>query len=166
VTRGLRRLTQTVLLIVWGSGAAWLVLHHWCQRTSEFGPEPSAAEPWALRVHGVAATATVALLGLLYGLHVRPGWRARRRRGSGGALFATGVALALSGDLLYYLANEDVRAAVAAAHWSVGLAALPLFVTHRGRRGHANNGRRHPELVSGSTEPQEPPPLCQPHRGS
>ncbi len=166
MTRGLRRLAQTVLLSVWASGAAWLVLHHWGQRAGDFGPEPSPAEPWALRVHGVAASATVALLGLLYGLHVRPGWRARRRRWSGGALFGTGVALALSGDLLYYLADEDARAAVALAHWTVGLAALPLFLAHRWRRGRTVSRQRHPELVSGSTEPKEPPPLSQPRRGS
>ncbi|MBY9062862.1 hypothetical protein K7957_07955 [Sphingomonas yunnanensis] len=168
--RGLRRLAQAVLALVWASGAAWLVLHHWAQREGAFGPEPSQAEPWALRVHGVAATATVALLGLLYGVHVAPGWRARRRRWSGGALFASGVALALSGDLLYYLADEDSRAAVALAHWVVGLAALPLFVAHRWRRGHTSpvsySRRRHAELVSGSTAPHEPPPLGQPHRGS
>ena len=170
MTRALRRLAQTVLGLVWASGAAWLVLHHWGQHAGAFGPEPSAGEPWALRVHGVAASATVALLGLLYGLHVRPGWRARRRRRSGGALFATGVALALSGDLLYYLAEEDARAAVALAHWAVGLAALPLFVAHRWRRGRTSSvsypRRRHPELVSGSTAPHEPPPLGQPHCGS
>jgi hypothetical protein len=142
VTRGLRRVVLAVLATVWTSGAAWLLLHHCGQRAGDFGPEPSPAEPWALRLHGVAATATVALLGLLYGLHVAPGWRARRRRWSGGAVFAAGVALALSGDLLYYLADEDARAAMALAHWAVGLATLPLFLAHRWRRIASRAGAR------------------------
>ncbi|MGK6324866.1 hypothetical protein ACMGDM_17520 [Sphingomonas sp. DT-51] len=130
-----RRWTQAVLAAVWASGAAWWLLHHFFQRNGAFGPEPSAAEPWALRLHGLAAMATVALLGWLGGVHVAPGWRARRRRRSGGALFGAGVLLSLSGYLLYYVADEDARAAVALAHWVVGLAALPLFLAHRWWRG-------------------------------
>ena len=49
---------QVMLLIIsgillWLSGAAWLLLHYYGQVAGEFGPETNPLEPWFLRVHGL-----------------------------------------------------------------------------------------------------------------
>lgn len=120
-----------VLAALWTTGALWLAFHYLMQGQGEFGPEPSPLEPWWLKLHGAAAFAALWLFGLLWGAHVVNGWRARRRRWSGGALFVTALVLIATGYLLYYAGDETLRGATSIAHWALGLAAPVLFLIHR-----------------------------------
>ena len=128
---GRRRLLYAVAAALWASGALWLVAHYFWAGQSEYGPATSPAEPWALRLHGLFAMAALAFLGLLWAVHVVRGWTAGRRRWSGGLLFALSLVLVLTGYLLYYVGDDDLRGWASLAHWSLGLAALPAFLLHR-----------------------------------
>jgi hypothetical protein len=141
-----RRAIYVVMAALWASGALWLVFHYFLQGQGEFGPEPSPLEPWWLKLHGAAAFAALWLFGLLWGVHVVNGWKARRRRWSGGALFGSALALIASGYLLYYAGGETLRAATSITHWALGLAAPALFLIHRyfareAKRPNANGDR-------------------------
>ncbi|MEO7062976.1 MAG: hypothetical protein ABI082_04275 [Dokdonella sp.] len=126
-------LVHVVLGTVWISGVGWLVFHYFLRQASEFGELPHPLETWWLRLHGAAAFATLWLLGMLWVIHLVPGWRARRR--SSGIVLAGMLALlSVSGYLLYYAGGDDARAAIALVHWVVG-AALPLFLLPHVLRG-------------------------------
>lgn len=126
-----RRLLYAVLATLWASGGLWLVAHYFWIGQGEYGPAISPAEPWALRLHGAAAIATTAFLGLLWAVHVVRGWIARRRRWTGGTLVGAAAVLVVTGYLLYYVGDDDWRAWVSLVHWIIGLAALPAFLLHR-----------------------------------
>ncbi len=115
---------------LWTSGVLWLLFHYFMTRDTEFGPAPSALEPWWLAIHAGFGFATVWMMGLLWGVHIVGGWRMWRHRVSGSTLLAFLVWLVVSGYLLYYLGGDETRAVVSLAHWIIGLA-LPLpFVMH------------------------------------
>ena len=147
MTPARRRWVCLVAALLWASGAGWLVAHHWLVRPGDYGPVPSPVEPWALRLHGGCGYAAVALLGLLWGVHIGPRWRMRRARLSGALLVSVTLVLTGSGWLLYYVADDDWRAGIAQLHWLLGLAGLPVFLAHRlTARGRARRGRAAPNL--------------------
>jgi hypothetical protein len=125
----------------WGlllSGIAWLALHYVLAGGDGL---PSPLEPWAMRVHGMAAIVAIFALGALSESHVPHGWRlsARHRwagqRGTGIALCGLGAMLVATGYLLYYFAPDSIRPAVGWVHSLVGLAAAGILVQHwRARR--------------------------------
>jgi hypothetical protein len=101
--------------------------------------------PWALpggaRVYVAALHATGCLLGLfmlgaLWTVHMRSGWRRHLQRGSGAALVLALVALVLSAIGVYYLGDEAWAMAAAVIHIVVGLLAVGVLVWHgvAGRR--------------------------------
>jgi hypothetical protein len=61
------------------------------------------------------------------------GWAAGRRRWSGGIMVALVATLTLTGYLLYYLGDDDLRPVATYAHWMIGLGAPLLFILHRMR---------------------------------
>ncbi len=119
------------------SGLAWLLLDQWVRVAGEFGPEPHPAERIALIVHGIAAYSLLIVVGSLLPVHVQPGWRIGRNRGSGLFLGAVLVLLAATALGLYYLGDEIARHWTSIAHWTVGLALVPLLIFHAlaGQRG-------------------------------
>ncbi len=128
----LRRLSVYAVAVgLWLSGAVWLIAHYWLVKQGEYGPQISPIEPWTLDTHGGFAMLAIWALGLLWGIHVLAGWGARRGRWSGGILLGAMAVLMLSGYLLYYMADEDLRGWTSLIHWALGLATLPLFVWHR-----------------------------------
>lgn len=134
--RWARRGVYAVSALCFGSGAAWLWLHHFVTVDGAFGPETSPLEHPMLVVHGIAAMAMTWLFGVLWLAHVRRAWHARRNRRSGGAMVAFLSALCLSGLGLYYLGDEQLRAWTSTAHWLVGFVAATALPIHiwRGRR--------------------------------
>ncbi len=128
---GRRRLLYAVAAALWASGALWIVAHYFWVKQAEYGPETSPAEPWALRVHGLFAMAALSFLGLLWAVHVVRGWTARRGRWSGGFLFGLALILVVTGYLLYYVGDDQMRGWASLFHWVLGLIALPAFLLHR-----------------------------------
>jgi len=129
--------TGIVLLL---SGAAWLLLHYFLRPMSAFGEGVNPLEPWAMKLHGAAAMATLFLVGSLLHLHVRRALRAGRNTLTGWAMIATLSMLTLTGYGLYYVAGESDRAVWSLLHWSVGFVVAVLFVVHVlvGRRSVSN----------------------------
>jgi hypothetical protein len=115
---------------VWLTGALWLLFHYVIVHRNPFG---SSSEPWWLTLHGGFAFATIWMFGLLWGVHVPARWPGGRRRVSGALLVGSLGSLLITGYLLYYVGDEELRAVTSIAHWAVGLA-LPIgFLTHRQR---------------------------------
>jgi hypothetical protein len=132
------------------TGLAWLVGHDLWLRPTAFGAEPRPFVAWLLRAHGAIAWFTTAVGGAVWQVHVRPAWRAARRRArarerragasaawrharartaSGVALAAALATLLVSGVGLQY-APEEAHAALSAAHWATGLALAAGLLWH------------------------------------
>jgi hypothetical protein len=127
---------------LWLSGALWLLCHYLLARPAEFGPTTDPLEAWWLTAHGAFAFIAIFTFGLLWGIHVAPGWKTERRRPSGAAAVAAVVWLMLTGYLMYYLAGEQPRFVAATLHWTVGLATPLLFVYHGLRARVVPRGRQ------------------------
>ena len=125
-----RRSTYVILACTGFTGVLWLVTHYFFTHQGEFGVEPSAIEPWWLRLHGAAAFFSLWLAGLIWAVHARQGIARTKRRPSGLLLIGSFVVLALSGYLLYYSTGEVARDVVRLLHWSLGLAAAVPFLLH------------------------------------
>ena len=133
--------TATALL---ATGAAWLAVH----TTRAADALPSPAEPWLMRVHGLAAFLALFVLGALAASHVPRGWRLAERRGwpsqrrTGVVLCGLGAAVVLTGYLLYYFAPDNVRPALGWAHAGLGVAMALLVVAHRRGTAHDRHHAR------------------------
>lgn len=117
-------------LLLWLSGAAWLVLHYYGQVEGEFGFETNPLEPWCLRVHGLALIPTLLGFGGLFVVHMPKGWKNRYQRNLGIALSAVFASLIVTGYMLYYVGNENIREWASFLHWALGLGIPVLFVWH------------------------------------
>ncbi len=129
--RGLRLGLYLVGMGLWLSGALWLLCHYFGQSRGEFGMGPHPLEPWLLKLHGACAFGVIWVLGLLWGVHIAPGWAAGERRRSGAVMLGLALWLVLSGYLLYYVGQERLRAITGLLHWSVGLMIPVFLLAHR-----------------------------------
>ena len=146
-----RRTVYALGLLLLGSGAAWLVLHHFVRVEGAFGPEHHPLEAWLMRLHGLLALPALIGLGALLPAHVWPAWRPRLRRTSGLSLLVACAGLALGGWALYYVADDAMRAWVSISHWGLGLALPALLLAHivgarRERRTQERAAQRPPGL--------------------
>jgi hypothetical protein len=121
----------TISLGLWGTGAVWLLLHYFFKQEGSFGPNPHPLEFWSIAAHGAFGFASLWLIGLMWSVHIPAGWRSLRRRWSGSLMFGAAAFLILSGYLLYYFGDADLRPVLSALHWAVGLACPALFLLHR-----------------------------------
>ncbi|MBV8030290.1 MAG: DUF4405 domain-containing protein [Betaproteobacteria bacterium] len=116
------------LYIAWAvllaTGIAWLAT------------DAAAIRGFALKVHGAATMAVLALAGAAVALHTLRAWQEGKNRTSGYGIAALVVALAASGWGLYYLGDDSARSLTSTAHWIVGLASPLVFAAHAwlGRR--------------------------------
>lgn len=127
---------------LWLSGGAWLLLHYFGQIESEFGPETNPLEPWMLRLHGAALIPALLGFGALFVVHIPKGWKNRRQRLIGIGLTTLVALLILSGYLLYYAWDDDLRGLVSLIHWAVGLGVPIIFIWHYVSRTEAQRKRR------------------------
>jgi uncharacterized membrane protein len=107
------------------SGLAWAVLHYLPRR---IGIDEQLARGDAaalMKLHGAAAMIALLLLGAMRVRHIVHGWKLARNRWTGVSLGLTAAVLIVTGYLLYYLGDEDLRAYASWIHLAVG-AALPL----------------------------------------
>jgi hypothetical protein len=145
MTRGQPRLVrwQWIALLAVGTvllatGAAWLALHYTLGAGT--GELPHPAEPWLMRLHGLAAFAALFMLGVLAGAHIPQGWhhgnrhRRSRQRGTGVAVCTLAALTVGTGYLLYYFAPDTLRPALGWLHAGAGAAMAGLAAFHRRRK--------------------------------
>ena len=116
---------------LWLSGGLWLLFHYFLGSQDDFVRRPHGLEQWWLTLHGAFAFGAIWVFGLLWSVHVGPGWARGERRRSGALMVGLFLGLVLSGYLLYYLGHERFRAVTSLFHWSLGLLLPIAFILHR-----------------------------------
>jgi cytochrome b561 len=112
------------------TGLAWLVLRYFMRPVGEFGETVNPLEPWAMKLHGLAAMAALFFVGSMLHLHIRRAVKAGRNLVTGWSMVGTLAFLVVTGYGLYYLAGDADRPVWSALHWVVGIAVAVLFVLH------------------------------------
>jgi len=137
-------------LLVWGcvallaTGVAWLLGHDvWLQQTP-FGPQPHPLVAWLLRAHGALAWLVTLVGGVVWQVHVRPAWRAVRRRRRrvhnavrqgrartvSGVLLVAALAVLLGSAIGLQYAPEAAHAGLSVTHWTLGIALAAALLWH------------------------------------
>ena len=129
----LRIAVYAVGVLLWLTGAVWLVLHHALPQATPFGPLPNAWEAPLMRTHGLIAMCGVFLIGWVTAAHVTTRWTSARNRRSGLALGGTTLLLVFSGYALYYSTGAPHDAA-ALVHEVVGALSAAAAFAHWWRR--------------------------------
>ena len=117
-------------VLLWLSGAAWLLLHYYGQVQGEFGTETNPLEPWFLRLHGLVLIPALLGFGGLFIVHIPKGWKDISQRVAGVSLTVIFSILILSGYMLYYVGDEGVRDWTSIIHWAIGLGSPVIFIWH------------------------------------
>lgn len=96
----------------------------------------SSARVLMAALHAAGGFAMMLMLGALWSVHMRAGWRRRSQRVSGAVVATILLVLAVTAVLIYYLGDETLGAATALIHLAIGHALVVSFVWHwvRGRR--------------------------------
>ena len=91
---------------------------------------PNSARVITAALHAAGAFTLMLLIGALWSIHMRSGWRRNRQRGSGVVLGAMLMVLTISAVAVYYLGDELAGAVAAFIHLGVGLALVVPFIWH------------------------------------
>jgi hypothetical protein len=110
------------------TGAAWLVADQ--LKDSPEGELWQRVSSSMLMVHGGVAMVALLLLGALFPLHIRLGWRSGRNRLTGPAMVAFNAVLIVTAFGLYYSGSDAVRPWMSDVHIALGFALPALFVGH------------------------------------
>ena len=136
-------------LVLLATGVAWLVGHDlWLQQTP-FGPQPHPMVSWLLRAHGAIAWLVTVVGGVVWQVHVRPAWRAVRRRRThrrragtlrpirhgrartvSGALGVLALAVLLGSAIGLQYAPEEAHAWLSVTHWGLGIVLATALAWH------------------------------------
>lgn len=134
---------------------------------------PGAGRVPTAALHAAGSFALLLLIGALWSVHMRSGWRRRRQRASGLVLGLMLLLLAASAVAVYYLGDETLGAVCAFLHLGTGLALAVPFGWHwvHGRRvrrlaqlhaaGHRSPTPRH--HGPGPHRPRQHPPRVEIH---
>ena len=97
---------------------------------------PGAGRILTAALHAGAGFIAAMLMGALWSVHMRAGWRRRRQRVSGALCGALLLVLALSAVGVYYLGEEISGTVAATTHLAAGVLLVLPFGWHwwRGRR--------------------------------
>jgi hypothetical protein len=92
-------------------------------------------------IHATVSFVVLGMIGALWSVHMRSGWRRKRNLHTGLVLLGTMLLLALSAVGIYYLGDGDASMAASVLHLAVGIMAALLIVAHDliGRRYHAHH---------------------------
>jgi len=124
---------------------------------------PGAGRVPVAALHAAGGFVLMLLMGALWSLHMRSGWRRRRQRASGSMLGGLLLALALSAVAIYYLGDEALGNWAAGLHLVLGLTLVgPLGwhwlhghrAAHRQRNGHRQGHR--PSVATAAPETHRP----------
>lgn len=105
------------------TGAAYLLGHEFHIERSVLGTHS------VLMWHGITGMIATMALGSILPFHLKAGLKSKRKRWSGLSQLVFLGTLLVSGALLYY-GPEDIRDAVIASHWIIGLAFFVIFLAH------------------------------------
>jgi hypothetical protein len=140
MTRRLRAMILAASLLLWLTGACWLLVHLAFPGHNEFGPLPNPLEAPLMRLHGVIAVVVVFLFGWVSASHIGARWSALTNRRSGLWLLGITIVLLVSGYALYYTTGALHDGAAQLHRW-LGVAALAVALSHwLGIRGAAEAG--------------------------
>jgi len=97
---------------------------------------PGSGRVLTAALHAAGGFALMLLLGALWSVHMRSGWRRRQQRASGVLLGTLLLVLAASAVAVYYLGDEALGTAAALVHLGAGMALAGPFGWHwlHGRR--------------------------------
>jgi len=110
------------------TGAVWLVADAF--KDSPEGELWQRVSASMLMIHGGTAMVTLLLLGALFPLHMRLGWRSGRNRITGPAMVTLNAVLIVTAFGLYYSGSDAVRPFMSDLHLVLGFALPALFVVH------------------------------------
>lgn len=102
----------------------------------------SSARVWTAALHAAGGFVMMLMLGALWSVHMRAGWRRRSQRASGAILASILLVLAVTAVLIYYVGDETLGVAAALVHLGTGLALAVSFAWHW-LRGHRARRRTH-----------------------
>lgn len=125
-----RRWLYSVSLLLFASGAVWVLLGWRAGRDEAHAELLRSLKPWMLKLHGAAAMAFLVAMGILIPTHIRRGWQARRNHLNGSFFLSVVGLLALTGYGLYYLGDEQWRDGASWLHIVLGLASPALLIWH------------------------------------
>lgn len=128
--KGRRWAIYIISFVTWLTGVLWLIYHYFMVTEGRFGPVTHPLEPIWIRLHAAFSYGAVAILGLLWGIHIVRGWNVRWRRWSGGFVVGFFVVLTITGYGIYYPPSEELDPWISKAHWILGLAAIVAFFVH------------------------------------
>lgn len=125
-----KKFLYSVFVLLWLSGALWLVFHYFMRVAGEFGDTPHSAEIWWLRLHGLMVFAVLVALGSVLPVHARRAWQLNKNRRSGLLMKMLFLWLALTGYALYYFASDSNGNWLPILHWGTGISMPLLLVLH------------------------------------
>ena len=127
--------------VLFVTGAVWLVADQ--MKNSAEGETWQSISASLLMVHGGIAMVALVLLGALFPVHVRLGWRNRRNRVTGPTMIGLNAVLIITAFGLYYFGSENLRPWTSNIHIAVGFALPAMTLVHvlRGRRSRPRENR-------------------------
>jgi hypothetical protein len=127
---GRRAAVYLIVGVLWISGCAWLWLDQFAAQRGPFGSTPHPLEPPLLLLHGLAAVASLYLLGWIGARHALRWWVGGLRRTSGGTLACVLALLILTGFALFFLSSDAWQRYAAGAHDVLGIAVTLFAIRH------------------------------------
>ncbi len=85
---------------------------------------------WVVVLHVICGFGLFSVLGALWSIHMRAGWRRGKKRWSGAFIVGLIFALGLTGIGIYYLGNESMALVDSLAHVVLGFLLIPIFLRH------------------------------------
>lgn len=85
---------------------------------------------WVVAIHTTFAFCIVAILGALWSIHMRAGWKQKARRSSGALIVGSNIMLIVTGIGIFYLPNEQAALVDSLFHVGLGLISVPLLLWH------------------------------------
>lgn len=128
-----RKWVYAAILLLWLSGALWLVFHYFLRTDGVFGPAAHPLETWWLRLHGLAVFSGLTAIGSIAVHHAGRAWQLRRNRLMGAMLMGIFVWLSATGYALYYFSSDSNQTWLPLLHWVPGLSLPAILVLHVGR---------------------------------
>lgn len=103
---------------------------------------PGPARVGCAALHALGGSAVLALMGALWSVHMRSGWRRRQQRASGLVVGTLLLVLALSALFVYYAGDDFAGFAAAMLHLVVGVSLAGPFAWHWFHGHRASQARR------------------------